>query len=160
MVSDVDKLSVLVVVSVVFGAGLVLVPLAAGAENSSVLRSRINQFTEILDKHTGNSLPTSARKTRDRARQWLEDAQVLLAEENSQRAKQLVRRVEFSVELIEAQLKANRLEKEAATQEESHYRLVHREIPDLKSELKSLKEEWNELQQAEKVLKSTAEETN
>lgn len=129
----------------VVGLGMFCLPQQTAANGKAEIRSRIDQFEKILKKQKQGELNEIALQAQQRAMQWLEDVRVLVAEQQMRQAKRLLKRVEMSIELIEAHLKAERLRKQADTRQETYHHLKNSQLPDLKAKLEKLQAEKQQL---------------
>lgn len=71
-------------------------------------------------------------------REWLSNAKVLLANGDEDGAAVLLRRVGFSLELIEALTTVGSIQKAADEQEAAYYKATQEQIPQLKQEIEEL----------------------
>ncbi|QDG54585.1 hypothetical protein FIV42_28720 [Persicimonas caeni] len=105
------------------------------------------QFEKMLDKQAGAPGADAAAKDIERTRQWLENANVLLAKGNEEAAAKYLRRVKFSLDLITALVQAGNIQKAADDQEEAFYKAKEKQIPELEADVQKLKDKKKELQQ-------------
>jgi wobble nucleotide-excising tRNase len=105
------------------------------------------QFEKMLDNQASAAGADAAKKDIERARQWLESANVLLAKGNEEAASKYLGRVKVSLDLIAAQVQAGNIQKAADDQEEAYYKAKETQIPELEADIQKLQEQKKELQQ-------------
>jgi hypothetical protein len=118
----------------------VAAPSDAFGQNETKSRIQVEKFSNFLSELETTKLESATLQTRDRAQQWLEDARVLLADDQGEQAQRLLKRVELGIELIQARIKARRLEDKADMQQKAYYRVQNKKMPSLKEQIEQLEE--------------------
>ena len=117
------------------------------ADSEDKLRKQAEQFAKILDKQAQRDKSGVATKDRQKAKEWVENVEVLLANGEEAQAKRMLKRVEFAVTMMDSMITAEEIERLADKQEEAYYQAKEEQIPELEKELESLKDEQKKLQQ-------------
>lgn len=130
--------------TVVFGLALALA-VPTFADNGGKYAKQVDQFSQILEKQAERDKEGVAQKDREQARQWLESAEVLLANGDDKQAKRMLKRVEFSITMMDAMIAAEEIERLADRQEEAYFKAKEEQIPRLKKQIEELEKERDEL---------------
>lgn len=114
---------------------------------------QIEQLRAMLDEQDDLDEADAARKDREMARKWLEEAELLVANGKESAAKKRLRRVEFAVELVTALVAASVIRQQAEEQEAAAYsspetkEALAEEVEALRKQKADLKRELQQLQQ-------------
>lgn len=127
--------------------GLVLLAGASGAhaQARSQYKKQMSSYQKQLDELAEQDEWNIAGDVRERARQWLEDAEVLLARGDSQTAGLVIQQVGGAIDLIRSLITRKKLEATAQEQEENYYKRKKETIPTLEDEIEQLRERKEEL---------------
>jgi lysyl-tRNA synthetase class I len=109
-------------------------------------KKQVAQFEKMLDSQASADGAESAKEDIERARQWLDNAKVLLAKGNEKSASKYLGRVEAGLDLIAAQVQAGNIQKAADDQEEAYYKAKETQIPELEADIQKLQDQKKELQ--------------
>jgi phage shock protein A len=102
----------------------------------------------MLDTQADAAGADAARQDIERTRQWLDNANVLLAKGNEGAAAKYLNRVKVSLDLIAALVQAGNIQKAADDQEEAYYKAKETQIPELEADIQELQDQKKELGQA------------
>jgi hypothetical protein len=128
------------------GLFVLAAPLSSAlGQNETKSRIQVEKFSHFLSQLETSKLESATLQTRDRAQQWLEDARVLLADDQAEEAQRLLKRVELAIELIQARIKARKLEDKADMQQKAYYRVQNKKLPDLKEQIEQLEDKKQQL---------------
>lgn len=129
-------------VSVTLVALFVAMPVISVSANET---EQIQQLGTMLDEQDTLDAADAAKKDRQLARQWLQEAEVLLANGKNEAAKRRLRRVEFAVELVTALVAAALIRQKAEEQEASAY-TAPEQMEQLQTDVDNLRKKKTELQ--------------
>lgn len=104
------------------------------------------QFSKMLEQQAEADQTDAASEDRQRTRKWLESVEVLLAKGNDKAAARLLKRVEFSLQLMQAMITASNIQAAADDQEEAYYKAKEQKIPEIKQEIETLQDQKKELE--------------
>lgn len=142
------KLTRLIVIA--FALSLVLIPMTTASANES---EQIEQFRAMLDEQDALDTSGAASKDRQLAREWLQEAEVLVANGKEKAARQRLRRVEFAVELVSNLVAAALIRQKAEEQEASAFgapdtaEQLQLEVEQLRKQKTALQTELSKLRQ-------------
>lgn len=136
------------VAAIGLGATLVLgVASTSFAQSEQKLRAQIDEYANQLSALEKRDEWGVTDAQRSDARQWLEDAEKMVAQNDDDVAKRLLARVDDALEMIRKLVTVKELENKADEQEKEYERLKTEGKDKLKSEIEELKEKKRELQQ-------------
>lgn len=141
--------------------GAVLVSTAAAtalADAGDRAEQQAEQFEERLDEFEDAEHAEVASEDIEQARQWLDDARVLIAEDEASSADRLLRRVKLSLDLIGALLEAEKIEQVADDQEAVYYRAKDEQLPEFEEEIEELEDQKDELEDQKSELEEELSE--
>lgn len=127
--------------TLLFVACLVLLPATVFANETA----QVEQFRAMLDEQDALDTGNAAQKDRAEARQWLQEAEVLVANGKTKVAKQRLRRVEFAVELVTALVAAAQIRQAADAQEAAAY-TAPEQLSKLQQDVEALRKQKTALQ--------------
>lgn len=127
--------------------GLLVTAGPAFAQSKQKYKKQINEYSKQLDTLAEQDEWGVSEQDRKRTRQWIAEAEDLLAKGNVEVGGWLVKQVGDSVDLVQALVHTKRLEAMADEQQETFENLKSKKIPGLKSEIEELREEKSELKQ-------------
>lgn len=128
--------------TLLFVLGLVWAPATTAFANDS---AQIEQLRAMLDEQDTLDTTGAVKVDRDQARQWLQEAEVLVANGKSKLATQRLRRVEFAVELVTALVAAAQIRQAADAQEAAAY-TAPEQLAKLQADVEALRKQKAELQ--------------
>lgn len=106
---------------------------------------QIEQLRSMLDQQDELDAEGAAKKDRDLARKWLQEAELLVANGKRDQAKRRLRRAEFAVELVTALVAAAVIQQKAKEQEAAAYSAPETKA-ELEAEVEKLRKRKAELQ--------------
>ena len=128
-------------ISVLLCASLVLGSVAPVWANEA---EQIEQLRAMLDEQDALDKDGAAATDRKLAREWLQEAEVLVANGKKDPARKRIRRVEFAVELVTA-LVAAALTRKAAEEQEASAFTAPEQLEQLRLEVEKLRKQKAEL---------------
>lgn len=131
--------------AVVLGVALALAA-PSFADNGGKYSQQVDQFSQILEQQAERDQEGVATKDRERAQQWLENVEVLLANGDERKAKRLLKQVEFAITMMDAMITAEEIERLADRQEEAYFKAKEEQLPKLKKEIEKLEAERKKLE--------------
>ena|SRR5690554_4990809 len=96
------------------------------------------QYEKMIAQFEAGPGAAAASEDIANTREWLSNAKVLLANGDEDGAAVLLRRVGFSLELIEALTTVGSIQQAADEQEAAYYKATQEQIPQLKKEIEEL----------------------
>lgn len=137
-------------ISLILATCLLVVPLATASANEA---EQIEQYRAMLDELDALDKSGAASTDRRLARQWLQEADVLVANGKEKGARQRLRRVEFAVELVTALVNAALIRQKAEEQEAYAYtapeqaEALQLQVEELRKRKTELQKELQQLRQ-------------
>ncbi len=131
-----------------------IVLIASSAPAWANQTEQIEQLRAMLDEQDELDTEDAAKKDREMARKWLEEAEILVANGKEAAAKKRLRRVEFAVELVTALVAAAVIRQQAEEQEAAAYsspdtlESLKQEVENLRTKKADLQRELQQLQQS------------
>jgi hypothetical protein len=131
-----------------------IVLIASSAPAWANQTEQIEQLRAMLDEQDELDTEDAAKKDREMARKWLEEAEILVANGKEAAAKKRLRRVEFAVELVTALVAAAVIRQQAEEQEAAAYsspdtlESLKQEVENLRKKKADLQRELQQLQQS------------
>ncbi len=129
-------------ITVVLASSLTLLPLGHATATEV---EQIQQFAAMLDEQDALDTAGAAKTDRQLTRQWLQEAEVLVANGKKEAAKHRLRRVEFALELVTALVGAALIRQKAEEQEASAY-TAPEQLEALQLDVDNLRKRRTELQ--------------
>jgi hypothetical protein len=120
---------------------LVGVGSTAWSQSSERYQQQADQFETMLDEAAESPGADKATEDIEQTKKWLSDARVLLANGKEDDGAILLRRVKFSLELVNALVTAGNIHSAADDQEAAYHRAKETELPELEDEIRELKSE-------------------
>lgn len=106
---------------------------------------QIEQLRTMLDEQDALDSKDAAKKDRQLARQWLQEAEILVANGKRDAAARRLRRAEFAVELVTA-LVAGAVVRQKAEEQEAAAHTAPEQVEALQDEVDALRRRLSELQ--------------
>ena len=135
--------------SFLIAAALAIWPVGTVSANES---EQIQQFAAMLDEQDALDTVGAAKVDRQLARQWLQEAEVLVANGKAPAARKRLQRVEFAVELVTALVGAALIRQRAEEQEASAF-TAPEQLEALQLEVENLRKQRTDLQKELQTLR-------
>jgi hypothetical protein len=133
---------------------LSIAPAELRGQDRARFKKQMTSYDKQLDQLAEKDEWGISKEVRKRARQWLDDAEVLLARGDAETANLVLQQVGDSVDLIQALITRKKLDVSAEEQEKTYYERKKETIPQIEEEIEQLRSRKQELEQKIETLQS------